>query len=153
MQHCLSIFGRILLIYSFALPWAPPPARGGCVDVRDESYVMSSSSCGTNEWQLVASWDGGVETQFGPETAFGSCNGGYWNCNDVFVPQGYVNQPTGAQAHFRDLGPLGDQSESLEWDMDEFTVSYSSCNNGISRDEIEQVSNTQFPDQRQLDCV
>ena len=149
MKYC----GRKLLIAvafcSLAIPLSAFLAQGQCYNVRDASYVFSHGTCGTNEWQLNVSWDGGVIDDVTQGWAYGACNGGYYNCNSQYVAQGYDN---GGEQFFDD-GPVDDYGERVHWRLDDWTVSYSSCNNGHPNDQIENDNNYWSETQEwEVDC-
>ena len=137
MQHLLSI----LLSYSLVtlLTLSPTQGQDGCT-VSDSSYVLDQGSCGNQEWDLGVDWGGGVRDPFETDWAYGACDGGYYDCDNTYVAQSYIS----AGESFRDDGPIGYEEEDVHWEMDSWTVSFTSCNNGNPQDEVEKATNTPF---------
>ena len=142
MKFYLSRSLVVLLVCSVAFPWVPPLARGqnDCGTVQDASYQLSQDYCGNTEWYLQVAWDGGVIDQYGQAQAFGHCTSSYYNCSNVYVPQGHID----GEHQFYDDGPTS-AGENVHWTLDDWTVTYSSCNNGNSSDEIQNAQNSPYP--------
>jgi hypothetical protein len=90
-----------------------------------------------------------VEDELGEEYSYGACNGGYYNCNNIWVPYSHDN---GGKI-FNDDGSDG-YSEFVNWTLDDWTVSYESCNNGNPND----LQETDYDDfwttgEFEVDCV
>jgi hypothetical protein len=121
-----------------------------CGDVEDASYEMGTDHCGNTEWDLGVSWGGGVRTPYEYDYAYGTCEGGYYGCADEYVEPGFQQ---GFENWTFDY-PDGDYGFDSHWMMDDWLVSYSSCNNGIQRDEVQELNDYPWSTAEfEVDCV
>src|SRR5487761_629353 len=143
MGYCCSRVLVALLVCSLALlvPVRVVEGQYGCT-IRDDSYLEYQSTCGTQEYQLQVEDDtlGGIDQQFQEAWAYGVCDGGYYNCSNTYVEQGVIN---GGSPAFSDDGPGGDYQEEMHWALNDWAVTYSSCNNGNPNDEVQNTSYVQ----------
>lgn len=62
---------------------------------------------------------------------------------NAFIPNGAIY----GQEEYSDLGPDGPFYEDFEWFLDDYVVSYSSCNNGNPDDQVLNTNDNAFPTQ------
>lgn len=134
----LALLTPTMLLIALAL-------RGQVCGVQDASYATDTTSCGTATYELTVYLQTGEYLYFGSGIAYGACDGGYWDCSDSYVDQGYV---LGSESMSDDGGDEYETGELVHWTLDDWTVAYTSCNNGNSRDTIETQTNTPYESQQ-----
>jgi hypothetical protein len=111
------------------------PIKGqenGC-QVQDASELVDTDTCGSREYNLGVSYDGGVRAEYEDQWAYGACDGGYLNCDNQYVEQGYIR----GGEYFHDDGPVGYGEEYVHWTLDDWIVTLQSCHNAYPSDETQ----------------
>ena len=121
--------------------WLWPRASHAQCFATDTSYAVYYGSCGNTEYQLQVSVDGGVEEDYEQAYAYGTCYPSYYDCGNVYVPQGYDK---GAEYMQQDFS--GEYYDDVYWEMDDLIYQGTdSCNNGNPNDVYPVIVNV--PDQ------
>ena len=138
MKECSRCLLVTLCCCLLTILLAPHYASGQNCFFTDSSEGSYQGSCGNKEWHLQVTSNGvPYNYPYNPQYAYGTCTGGFYNCQDTYVQQGFI--PGGEQ--FVDDGPTGYEEEEVHWRMDSWVAQFYSCKNGIQRDEYEVDSN------------
>lgn len=134
------LVGLPLLVLAVLLPVSSSHAQWCEGEVFDVSTATPEGICGNNYWALTADDYGIYAETFQCSMAYGACDGGYFACDNTYVQQSYIY----GNEYFYDDGP-GSGGEYVSWTLDDWSVTYSSCNNGNSNDEVEHDQNNWYP--------
>lgn len=141
----MKCFRVCLLIVLFSLTVSLPirfvqAQEGDCGEVVDDSSGEPQGNCGNVLFELAVSHNDGVRDVYGSETAYGACIGGYYNCSNVLTSPDVIE---GTEDMSIDgLGEL-DESVYVSWVLTNWSVSFTSCNNGHPND-VKETS-TDYP--------